>query len=72
VSNFSTDGVELSFEWYGVKGVRYQVEYCTDLGSAAWVPAGGIMTGADAPLYFSDPLVAGAKQLFYRVVIIQP
>jgi uncharacterized repeat protein (TIGR03803 family) len=62
-------GQALTLTWSATAGLRYQVQYVTDLGSTSWTNLATPITATDATASASD-VVGSVRQRFYRVVLL--
>ena len=57
--------------WLSAMGVRYQVQYTTDLVPGPWTNLGSSVTGTGGPLTVTDPASAtAAAHRFYRLTVL--
>lgn len=61
------EGEPSTLRWYGNLGRRYQVQSADRL-NGPW-ESGPILTGADAPLTYSEPGAHSASRRFYRLLV---
>jgi hypothetical protein len=63
-------GGNCTLSWHAANGVRYQVQYTTDLRQGPWLNLGSPAMGTGQSLSVTDPNAGDATpQRFYRVVI---
>lgn len=62
----SMNGMEISFSWLSVGGLRYQVYYKDDLQNAAWLPMDFAISGTGGSVGFTNN-TAGAARRFYCI-----
>ncbi|MDB6109111.1 MAG: repeat containing protein, partial [Pedosphaera sp.] len=69
----SVTGGSFRFVWNTVNTyppVGYQVQYSTNLVDPAWLDVGGVLTGTNGALGFTNSLGIDSQR-FYRVVLVQ-
>ncbi|HTL18577.1 MAG TPA: protease pro-enzyme activation domain-containing protein [Patescibacteria group bacterium] len=65
----ANSGTNWIVKWRGASGLRYQVQYATDLSGHSWINLGDPITGAGQSVSLTDPDPVGANgQRFYRLV----
>ena len=66
----AVSGGAFTLSWHSVAGMTYRVEWCDNLGSPVWQPAGANQTGSGGlvELVVSVP---EHGQRFYRIVVVQ-
>jgi hypothetical protein len=70
VFQYATQNVNtLYFSWNATPGVKYQVQYATDLLLSNWANFGGTITAVNTAPTSSDTIVAGSQR-FYRVLML--
>ena len=63
-------GGDCTLVWRAGAGVKYQVQYTSDVGREPWINLGNAATGTGQALSITDPKAAdGAGQRFYRLVV---
>lgn len=62
-------GGALHLAWTALPGVRYQVQYKTNLAQANWINLGGSNPATTNPMTLTDPLATDPRR-FYRVTLV--
>ncbi len=65
----SVSGTRLVFSYTTVAGQSYQLEYTTNLTSDAWLPVGGSVLGAGAPVWVTNSISSSMQQQFFRLSV---
>ena len=68
LGGISVSGTQFIFSYPTVSGQTYQLQYCTDLSSGAWLPAGGPVLGTGAPVSTTNS-IDSSMQMFFRLSI---
>jgi uncharacterized repeat protein (TIGR03803 family) len=55
--------------WSALPGQRFQLQYCSDVGSGNWTDLGGVLTAAGSTVTTSD-VMGSTSQRFYRVHLL--
>lgn len=63
-------GNSVTLAWSGSVGLRYRVQYKTNLADSFWQNLPGDITATNIPITKVDSLPAGAGQRFYRVMLL--
>ena len=56
--------------WLGAAGVKYQVQYSTNVVQPAWINLGSAITGTGSAMNLTDPDAGQAPQRFYRLIAL--
>ena len=68
MGGISVSGTQFIFSYPTVVGQTYQLQYCTDLTSGLWLPAGSSVLGTGA-LVWTTNNVSSMQQQFFRLSI---
>ena len=60
------NGMDLSFSWLSIGGLRYQVYYKEDLTNAVWLPMGAEVDGTGGSFGVTNS-TEGASRRFYCI-----
>lgn len=63
-------GNGVTLNWIAFPGQSYQVQYKTNLSQANWSNLGAPVTATNSAMSLSDPILPGAGQRFYRIVLL--
>jgi hypothetical protein len=66
LEDVSLNGMDISFNWLSIGGLRYQVYYKDDLANAVWLPMGAAVDGTGGSVGFTNS-TAGATRRFYCI-----
>ena len=64
------NGTEVNLIWYALSNRTYRVQYNGDLSTKNWTDLPGDVLATKATASKSDTSFRGAKQRFYRVVLL--
>jgi hypothetical protein len=67
--NLQIGGTNLIFNWTGIAGQTYQLEYKDDLTSPTWTPLGSPLTGNGGTLATTNNFGA-SSQRFFRLRLV--
>jgi uncharacterized repeat protein (TIGR03803 family) len=65
----SQSGGSITIPWDAVVGLKYQVQYKTNLNSSTWANLGGCVLATNTVMQVSEPAGAGPR-CFYRVALV--
>jgi fibronectin type 3 domain-containing protein len=68
IGGISVSGSDLIFSYPTVAGHTYQLQYCTDLSSGSWVPAGSSVSGTGATVWATNS-IGSMQQQFFRLYV---
>jgi hypothetical protein len=61
-------GDAITLSWFGESGVRYRVEFATELSNPTWAVLTELV-GGNATISTSDPTVSAHTERYYRIVV---
>jgi hypothetical protein len=61
-------GDAITLSWFGESGVRYRVEFATELSNPSWTALTELV-GANSPISTSDHTVSANRERYYRIIV---